>query len=473
MQEITSLFEHDHPNIDVDPCVAKASLRPPKHEIRGTAALVPNARYRLGDQIRLRNERFGCIVQSQAGYTIRYFDNEVARVLRECVNPIDGFKISSELSNDQLLSQLLPEQVLVPVQQSSPQRPHPGFIEVPSCEVSAELSAPVGLDVELTMRCGRHCTYCAYRSGPNASTSNELPADYWKYLLDQAATAGVMSIEFTGGDPLTRSDGMELVEYADALGFFITLNSDLTTLSAAAVQRLSNVPNIIAVQTTLDSSTFDVHDRQRGKGGYDQVIAGVERFREAGLPVALATVVTKANYQDIAEIAKICDRFDAMYSIASLYAAGRGADVLGQIPTDNELGNASRLYAESVFRGAVRPTHPSFYRHRDAFDQHSDTFNHLAGNPFMADVSLYRIRIGRDGKCYTSIRLEGTPYFIVGDATQSSLVDIWQRSSMLGFLRKKVREQPLNNFHALDLRSLSFGDAPPTVVTLESRADAA
>src|SRR5215467_1453979 len=74
----------------------------------------------------------------------------------------------------------------------------------------AAMTSPLALIAELTHRCPLRCVYC---SNPRelASRSEELPTGTWSRIFSEAARAGVMQLDLTGGEPLARPDLAALI----------------------------------------------------------------------------------------------------------------------------------------------------------------------------------------------------------------------------------------------------------------------
>ena len=83
--------------------------------------------------------------------------------------------------------------------------------------MSTATSNPLALIAELTHRCPLHCVYC---SNPLElkNRTGELTTEVWSEVFQQAAELGVLQADFTGGEPLTRPDILELVKAARAAG---------------------------------------------------------------------------------------------------------------------------------------------------------------------------------------------------------------------------------------------------------------
>src|SRR5260370_7654280 len=88
--------------------------------------------------------------------------------------------------------------------------------------MASTIPNPLALIAELTHRCPLHCVYCSnpLEMQPRA---NELSTEIWSRVFKEAAKAGVLQADFTGGEPLARPDIVELVRAARSAGFYVNL----------------------------------------------------------------------------------------------------------------------------------------------------------------------------------------------------------------------------------------------------------
>src|SRR5689334_10775677 len=99
------------------------------------------------------------------------------------------------------------------------------------------LSNPLALIAELTHRCPLHCVYC---SNPLElqSRSNELSTETWSHVFQEAAQLGVLQADFTGGEPLARTDIIDLMRAARVAGLYINLITSGLPLDEAKLAAL-------------------------------------------------------------------------------------------------------------------------------------------------------------------------------------------------------------------------------------------
>src|SRR5258708_40150316 len=76
--------------------------------------------------------------------------------------------------------------------------------------MESSISNPLALIAELTHRCPLHCVYCSNPLELQARAS-ELSSEVWSRVFREAAEAGVLQADLTGGEPLARTDIVDLV----------------------------------------------------------------------------------------------------------------------------------------------------------------------------------------------------------------------------------------------------------------------
>src|SRR3984893_14564481 len=103
--------------------------------------------------------------------------------------------------------------------------------------MSTAIPNPLALIAELTHRCPLHCVYC---SNPLElkNRANELPTETWSQVFQQAAQMGVLRAAPTGGEPLARTDILELVRAARTSGLYVNLITSGMPLDEARLAKL-------------------------------------------------------------------------------------------------------------------------------------------------------------------------------------------------------------------------------------------
>jgi pyrroloquinoline quinone biosynthesis protein E len=103
--------------------------------------------------------------------------------------------------------------------------------------VNTATLTPLVLVAELTHRCPLHCVYC---SNPIELTKRdtEMPTETWVRIFEEAAAAGVLQADLTGGEPLTRADVVQLVRAGREVGLYMSLITSGLPLNEAKLEAL-------------------------------------------------------------------------------------------------------------------------------------------------------------------------------------------------------------------------------------------
>jgi cyclic pyranopterin phosphate synthase len=166
------------------------------------------------------------------------------------------------------------------------------------------------LRISVTDRCDLRCRYCMAERMQFLPRNQVLTLEEIALLADLFIARGVTKIRLTGGEPLVRRDigdlvrriGRHLGQGLDEL----TLTTNATRLDVHA-QELFDA-GVRRVNVSLDSRDPDrFADVTRG-GRLDQVFAGLDAARAAGLAVKINMVALKGiNDDEILPMLRWCD----------------------------------------------------------------------------------------------------------------------------------------------------------------------
>jgi pyrroloquinoline quinone biosynthesis protein E len=175
--------------------------------------------------------------------------------------------------------------------------------------MTTELSNPLALIAELTHRCPLHCVYC---SNPleMQSRSNELSTEVWSRVFKEAAAAGVLQADFTGGEPLARTDIVELVRAARAAGLYVNLITsgmpmDETKLGALVEAGLDHF------QLSFQGAREDTANEISGTKSHAQKLRVLDWLKQHRVAVTLNFVIHRRNIDQLSEMLAIAESSSA------------------------------------------------------------------------------------------------------------------------------------------------------------------
>jgi MoaA/NifB/PqqE/SkfB family radical SAM enzyme len=165
--------------------------------------------------------------------------------------------------------------------------------------------APLVANYYLTYRCNSRCHFCdiwAIEPGKEADFATI------QHNLKDLKRLGVNYVDFTGGEPLLRSDVGEIYKEAKGLGFFtsMTTNTILYPQKAREIQGLVDFLNF-----SLDGADADTHDQSRGVKIFNTLVESVQVARDLGEYPVLNHTVTAQNFQRIGEVAELGQQLGA------------------------------------------------------------------------------------------------------------------------------------------------------------------
>lgn len=398
----------------------------------------------VSSRLKYRREWFGCVVLDLSSQKTRFFNRSAAFLIEQFFSPSNPEDVFAAAEIESSWHDFVPKLVSAGVLSSASE--NDGISVRNSYHLDVDdftpnvFHSPLGIEIELTRRCSRKCTYCSYDSSPTVSTVGELDTKTWKRVLDDAVSGGVMFVRFTGGDPLLREDFWELADYAGQVGLLVTVGTDLSTFKESDARRFAALENLYLIQTTLDGPSQESADRQRGNGNYKKVLYALSKLQEYRVPFMVSMVVTAENADMVAQTASLAKTLGARHFVASpLYSAGRGKDVMNIAPSDAQL-LATASQARSV----------SFSTDEDSFFASLPTSAGLEPGSMVRDEDWLSLPSGlRSADKYLRIDSAGNAYISIkaidalGDAAYAGHVDdgirhVWRESPVLG----KVRSIP-------------------------------
>jgi len=148
----------------------------------------------------------------------------------------------------------------------------------------------------LTDKCNSNCIYCEI---PN-NNCKELNYKKTINLLKDLIKNGLTMIALTGGEPLLRKDIDRIISYLHSNNIIIVL----ITNGLLIEKHINSIKKVNFVLTSLDGPE-KIHDMQRGKGTYKQVLKNIDFLNKLNKRIIVSTVITKNNYDKLDHIYKL------------------------------------------------------------------------------------------------------------------------------------------------------------------------
>ncbi len=154
------------------------------------------------------------------------------------------------------------------------------------------------IDLYVTNKCNLKCKFCSVKAG---SYNDEIPLPKIKEIIDEAVKYGLQDLHITGGEPTTRKDLNEIIEYAVSKKLNVRLITNGTLLTKDKLDSLYD-HGLRNIMISLDGGE-EYHDRVRGvKESYKKTLETIKYAKEKGMFTRVNSVAWKDNCEDIIKL---------------------------------------------------------------------------------------------------------------------------------------------------------------------------
>ena len=178
-----------------------------------------------------------------------------------------------------------------------------------SLPVPTTSTNPLALVAELTHRCPLHCVYC---SNPLElqSRANELSTETWSRVFKEAAEAGVLQADFTGGEPLARPDIVDLVRSARGAGLYVSLVTSGLPLDEVKLDLLADA-GLDHFQLSFQGAREETANDISGTRSHQQKLRVLHWLKRYRIGLTLNFVIHRRNIDELEEMLAMVKDSDA------------------------------------------------------------------------------------------------------------------------------------------------------------------
>ena len=287
------------------------------------------------------------------------------------------------------------------------------------------ITPPRWLLAELTYACPLQCPYC---SNPvdYANYQTELSTDDWKRVLSEARKMGAVQLGFSGGEPLTRKDLVELVKHARELGYYSNLITSGYGLTEEKIIQLKEA-GLDHIQVSIQASTQELNDHIAGTTSFNHKKEVAHLVKKHGYPMVLCVVIHRENIHQMPQILEMAEELGADYlelANTQYYGWARiNRDLL--LPAKEQFEQAEQI--AQAFKEKVAGKMKIYYVVPDYYEDRPKACMNGWGTTFRT--------IAPDGvalPCHSARDLPGLDCPNVNDY---SIQEIWRDSKAFNFFR--------------------------------------
>lgn len=310
------------------------------------------------------------------------------------------------------------------------------------------LDAPFLVVWNYTNACNLRCKHC-YQSA-RGPAPDELTTEEKLSVVNELADAGVVSVAFSGGEPLMGRDFYRVAREVAKKGMYVALATNGVLITQEVARKLKE-SGVDYAEISLDAATPSVHDDFRGvRGSFEKTIEGIKNCREAGIFTCIATTVTRINLPEIPSLIQLANDLKVNRFITfNFIPAGRGKNLvdLDLSPEEREELLKTLFYSNGNGGAEILSTAPQLAR----VSLELSGGNMVAPTHFYAGQASWDLRVLAEfiggcgaGRLYCALQPNGDvtpcvfmPDLITGNIRDRPFLDIWHGSEVMRRLRDR------------------------------------
>ena len=158
---------------------------------------------------------------------------------------------------------------------------------------------PVICNYYLTYRCNAQCHFCAIWPDKSVPADLESTPETVAANLDDARSAGVRIVDFTGGETLLYEALPDVLAHAKGIG----LRTTVTTNGIRYPVRAREIAGLVDIlQFSLQAADRSGHDAVTITPSFDDIMTGVEKARSIGERPTFIHTVTDTNIGAVPDV---------------------------------------------------------------------------------------------------------------------------------------------------------------------------
>lgn len=155
---------------------------------------------------------------------------------------------------------------------------------------------------EVTKYCNYQCKHCC-ASANIVDTKDELNTKQCKEILKELKNFEVEEIYFSGGEPFSRNDILDILQTAKRYNITCNISTNGSFLTEKLAKELSNL-KLNKVHISLDSNIEEDFNEFRGGEYFKPTINAIKLLKKYNIYVRVGAVIWQKNYKNLEDMIK-------------------------------------------------------------------------------------------------------------------------------------------------------------------------
>jgi radical SAM protein with 4Fe4S-binding SPASM domain len=277
------------------------------------------------------------------------------------------------------------------------------------------------LQIELSSRCNERCVHCYI---PHENKTSDIDPVLFYDILDQCREMGLLSLGFSGGEPLLHPHFLDFLHKAKEYDFSINILSNLTLLNDEIIKELKSL-RLSSVQVSLYSMNPAIHDSiTQVYGSFVKTQNAILKLIENDIPLQISCPLMKQNknsYVDVINWAqKLKTRAVTDYIMMARYDH-----------TTSNLDNRLSLDEVGSVINDILNNDIDYQNEIQSMDFEERVQQDVSNN-IVCGVCISSVCMVANGNIYPCA---GWQSYVLGNVKKQSLREIWENSERVKYLR--------------------------------------
>ncbi len=177
------------------------------------------------------------------------------------------------------------------------------------------------LTINITHKCNLKCKHC-YNASPQEIVK-DLDKELIFKLIRDAKDLGLCFLLLTGGEPLLRTDILDILKFAKSEDITIFLATNGTLLTSENV--VQYLPYVAKFNISIDSADSEKHDYIRGEtGAFIKALEAIQILKGHNANISISTTLHNENISELENIIALCSSLNVRLTIKRLISVGQG-----------------------------------------------------------------------------------------------------------------------------------------------------
>lgn len=281
----------------------------------------------------------------------------------------------------------------------------------------------MSLHIEITGKCNERCIHCYI---PHENKVTSIAPDLFYDVLRQCKEMRLLHLTLSGGEPMLHKNFCDFLKRCREYDFSVNILTNLTFLNNEIIKEMKENP-LLGLQVSLYSMDPNIHDEiTQMKGSFNKTMSNILKLIENDIPSQISCPLMKQNKTSYKEVIKWAEKYKIK--------VGDDYVIIGKY--NHDIKNLNCRLSINEVREIICDKVSNNSEYLKQIGIQAEKNKNFTPDDFICSVCSSSICIAENGNVYPCA---GWQDYVVGNVKEKSLIEIWNDSSEVHYLRSLRR----------------------------------